>query len=141
MARYALIHNNKIRQIIEQQDQPTIPGDWQLLTDGREDVGDAWPWVAPPPKPAGPRIVQAQDFWDLFTKAERILLDIAEQHNPADTLAKQKASAERRLRHRDIDRDGHINMDKNWVSQYLTDMETDGILAAGRANAILTAPQ
>jgi len=136
--RYGLIKNGAIRQIVETDTVPTIPGNWQLLADGREAVGDAWPWVFTPAV-QGPPIIPAQDFWDRFTKAERIALDIAEQHNPADTNAKQKASAERRLRRRDIDRNGSVNLSKNWVTQYLLDMETDGIIAVGRA-AVLGAP-
>lgn len=133
--RYGLIKNGNIRQIVETDTAPAIAGNWQPLPDGREAIGDAWPWNPPAP-PAPPAVISAQDFWDRFTKQERVLLDIAEQHNPADPLAKQKTAAERRLRRRDIDRNGTINLSKNWVAQYLLDMETDGILAAGRATVV-----
>ena len=136
-SRYGQIKQGKIANIVEQDEVPTVSGTWVLLPDGRERIGDAWPWAAPIVPVV--YVIDAQDFWDRFTFAERTQLEIAEQHNPADTNAKQKAAAQRRLRRRDIDRNGTVNLQKNWTVSYVTDMETDGIIAAGRA-AVLLAP-
>ena len=85
-------------------------------------------------------IIAADAFWDRFTFNERAKLNVAQQHNPADSNVLQIAAAKRRLRQLDIDRDGEVKLHSNRITNFVNDMVADTILTAPRAALILTTP-
>ena len=104
-------------------------------------IGYSWDGqdFTPPPPTVYERITVGA-FWDRFTNAELVDYDVAMQHDPAATNAAKKAAAKLRIFRRDVGEVGSCKLTGNKVRNFVQDLETTGILAAGRAAAILDAP-
>jgi hypothetical protein len=95
---------------------------------------------APAAAPRVPQLITTEAFWARFTNAELVDYDVAMQHDPAASSAAKKAAAKLRIFQRDADQTGYRKLTANKVTTTLADLETAGILAAGRAATILTTP-
>ncbi len=137
MARYGRIRDGRISQVVDDDKEPQISGVWVELTDARMSVGDSWPW-SPTATPARFSLTQ-EEFWDRWTKAERISLDLAMQHDPGATNALQRAAAEWRYRYGALLALPVVDTRRNKVERFVADAETAGILASGRGAALLAA--
>lgn len=84
--------------------------------------------------------IRAEAFWERFTNAELVDYDVAMQHDPAATNNAKKDAAKLRIFKADTNQSGYRNLTKNKVTSFMAGLETSGILAAGRANEILTTP-
>lgn len=85
-------------------------------------------------------IITAEAFWDRFTLNERADFLIASQIDLTAGNNAKRAAAKRQLRRQDIDRGGIVRLKSQKLQSFVTDLETDGILSAGRAAEILTTP-
>lgn len=137
MTRYGRIRDGRISQVVDDDKEPQIGGVWVELTDDRMSVGDSWPW-SPAATPARFSLTQ-EEFWDRWTKAERISLDLAMQHDPGATNALQRAAAEWRYRYGELLALPVVDTRRNKVERFVADAETAGILASGRGAALLAA--
>lgn len=97
------------------------------------------PPAAAPDQPAVRRITQLA-FWNRFTLPERIAIDMASIDNPAAALAiRQQSSALRDLRQQ-VNSANFIDVERADTRAGVQQLESIGLLAAGRAMAILDAP-
>lgn len=87
-----------------------------------------------------PSRIATEAFWDRFKNTEHVDLNIAEQFRPADTVPLQKDAARRRIFAREINLRGYTRLNSNKTVVYVTSLETDGIIAAGRASEVLNTP-
>jgi hypothetical protein len=94
----------------------------------------------PPAAPKANSLIRTEAFWDRFTSAELVDYDVAMQHDPASSNAAKKDAAKLRIFKEDAGFSGYRKMSSNKVTSFVTGLETSGILAAGRATMILTAP-
>jgi hypothetical protein len=85
-------------------------------------------------------LIATEAFFDRLTFAERVSLDVAIQHDSTATNAVKRDAAKRRIRIADLRSDLKINLRKPWVVNFIRELEADGILAIGRADAILLPP-
>lgn len=84
--------------------------------------------------------IKASAFWDRFTNAELVSYDVAMQHDPAATAGAQRAAARLRIFRREVSDAGRLNLSRQKVSDFLASLESAGVIAPGRASAILSAP-
>lgn len=94
----------------------------------------------PSPQEKSAWIIRVDAFWDRFTMTERADLLIASQIDPAATQAVKRAAARRQLRVADINNDPFVRLKAGKIEGFVTSLETDGVLAAGRATVILGTP-
>lgn len=93
------------------------------------------------PAPSVPReFITAAAFWDRFTNAEMIDYDVAMQHDPGATNAAKRLAARLRIFRRELSDTGKVRLSKPKTTDFVTSLEAAGVIAAGRAAAILTAP-
>ena len=85
-------------------------------------------------------IITSEAFWGRFTFNERADFLIASQIDLSAGNSAKRAAAKRQLRRQDIDRDGIVRLKSKKIEDFVNGLETDGILSAGRAAQILTAP-
>lgn len=84
--------------------------------------------------------IRADAFWERFSNAELVAYDVAMQHDPAASNSAKNAAAKLRIFQRDTDTSGYRKLTANKVVNAVNDLEAAGILASGRAAAILTTP-
>lgn len=75
-----------------------------------------------------------------LTQAEEVSLELALWINPNDTIAARRTSAQLKVRKAAILGMSTVKLTMQKVVNYFNDLETSGVLAAGRAAQILSAP-
>lgn len=133
MPRWGLIINDIVDTVVDQDSKPTLPGNWVDV--GNANFGDIWGGGTPQrPKRW---VITNEAFWNRFTTAERIALDVASQHDPAAANPAKNKAGRYRVLTRDIDKNPTIKLKANWIENFVRLLETDGVLATGRADTIL----
>lgn len=79
-------------------------------------------------------------FIERLTENEWEDIELAAAHNPGDTNADKRKAARLRARLRRLDSYPVVNLQRNWVRNLVTSLETSGAIAAGRAVQILDTP-
>ena len=101
-------------------------------------------YVEPPVVPPAPivlaRHVTKSAFRNRFTQAERVALEIAALDTPLGTTAQRQAAAGLRANMADQRDAAYIDLDRATTRSGVLRLEQGGLLAAGRALAILDAP-
>jgi len=90
-------------------------------------------------------LIKTEAFWERFTNAEMLDIEVGAFQNLSGTDPQKKAAAKVRVFRDDANSSGYRNLDKNKVRNFVTDLETTAgtsgnILAAGRAAVILDTP-
>lgn len=137
--RWALIQNGKVANVVEQDSQPQIEGVWVECG----NAGPEWSYdgsTFAPPISVEVRHITQYAFRQRFTQAERIGIEIASLDDPSASMAVRQQAAALRVAMTDLAQAQFVNLDLAVVSQALVDLETAGLLTAGRANEILSAP-
>jgi hypothetical protein len=96
-----------------------------------------FPYVPPPPNT---NLITPFALIERVTDAEWEDIELAAAHDPAATNAEKRKAARLRGRLRKINVYKTIDLSKNWVQNLFQNLETTGVLAAGRAAVILTVP-
>lgn len=91
-------------------------------------------------QPIAAEWIAAPAFWDRFTSEEMVSYDVSMQHDPLATNAAQRAAARLRIFRREASDAGRIKLGRQKVIDFVSSLEVSGVLAAGRAAAILTTP-
>lgn len=125
MRIYQLQNGNRVTARSDADIERIYPGQWTFL----EEL-----------MPAARVLISTEAFFERFTFAERVSIDLALQHDPAATNLAKRDAAKRRIRIADLRSELTINLRKSWVVNFVRELETDGILATGRADAILLPP-
>ena len=125
MQIYQLQNGNRVTARSDADIERIYPGQWTFL----EEL-----------MPAARVLISTEAFFDRFTFQERVNLDVAMQHDSAATNAVKRDAAKRRVRIADLRSLPTINLGKKWVQNFVRELETDGILGVGRADAILLPP-
>lgn len=79
-------------------------------------------------------------FRNRFTQAEKVALEIAALDNPAATLAQRQQAAAIRAHLADVSVSPFVDLGRDDTRAGVQALEAGGLLAAGRALAILDAP-
>lgn len=110
--------------------------------DGEQFVAPAAPPPPPPPPPATPepRKITPLAFRRRFTKAERAAVEWAAVDKPDRPEAERQMAAALRADLKDQEQASHIDLDDPELIEGVETLEVVGLIAAGRAQAILTAP-
>ena len=82
-------------------------------------------------------LISARALIERVTDAEWEDIELAAAHDPAATNQEKRKAARLRGRLRKISVYGTIDLSKNWVQNLFRNLETNGVLAAGRVNEIL----
>lgn len=88
--------------------------------------------------PSIPRHITKLAFRQRFTNSERIAIEIAALDNPAGTQQEREKSAAIRSYMKDVDVAKFIDLDRSDLQAGVNFLESIGLLAAGRANEIIT---
>lgn len=137
MKRWALIVDGAVSTVIEQLNTPSIPGAWVDCTGSAVGPGMVWSGSAFfPPVAAVYTRITTPAFWDRFTNNELVNYDVAMQHDPAATTPAKKAAAKLRIFMRDANNVGWLRLGATKVVSFVADLETQGVLASGRAAEI-----
>lgn len=136
MLRYALIVGGAVVTIVESSSAPDamLGGTWALCTTA-ESPGDAFDGTtfSKPAAASGARHVTQLAFLSRFTDAEYIAFDLA---SIGSTV---QAASLRRYKSK-IDSANYIDLERADTRAGVIALESAGLLAAGRALAILDAP-
>lgn len=138
MKSWALISGGNIAVIVTQATRPTIDGDWQEVNPANAAPGDDWQGGNAVRKRRFE--ISQQGFWDRFSFAERVDIDLAMQHDPAAANPAKKKAAKYRVRMQDILKQPVLRLKSNLVDGFVRDLEADAILAVGRADTVLLTP-
>lgn len=95
---------------------------------------------APPAQVPRPRHVTRLAFRSRFTAAEKVTLEIASLDNPAVSMPDRQQAAALRVYLADVGSALWIDLDRADTRAGVEALETAGLLAAGRALAILDGP-
>ena len=97
---------------------------------------------APVPEPPAPelRYITKLAFRNRFTTAEKVAIELAGVHNPADPAQKQQLAATVRASDKDVQASAYIDLGRPDTRAGVKAMEVFGLLAAGRADEILDSP-
>lgn len=148
--QYALINNNKVENIIvaDQEFIDSIPNQYQhiesLEQPSENNVGIGWSWdqaigFTPPesgepePTPAQPKKITQLAFISRFTDAEAIAIDLA-------SIGSTVEAASIRRYMQKVNTATFIDLERADTISGINQLEAVGLIGAGRANAILTAP-
>jgi len=138
--RWALVTNGVVANVVEQNSQPTIEGQWVECG----NAGPGWTYdgsvfIQPTPTPEVRNITQYA-FRQRFTQAERVGIEIASLDDSSASMVVRQQAAALRVAMTDLAQAQYVNLDLPIVAQSLADLETVGLLVSGRATAILSAP-
>lgn len=100
-------------------------------------VNGGWQVATPP---LAPRHITTLAFRNRFSQAEKVAIEMAALDDPAAAMPARLQAAAIRVNLADTAAARYIDLDRPDTRQGVQDMETDGLLAAGRAAAILDAP-
>ena len=120
--------------------QHTEPVEWvgmEFATHDHVEVVEA----PPPPPPAPPaRHITKLAFRNRFTQAEKVAIEIAALDDPEATMQQRAMSAALRASQEDVAVAQFIDLTRADTRAGVQMLETAGLLAAGRALAILDTP-
>ena len=148
--QYALINNNKVENIIvaDQEFIDSISNQYQhiesLEQPSENNVGIGWSWNQamgftqpdpgePEPTPAQPKNITQLAFISRFTDAEAIALDLA-------SIGSTVEAASIRRYMQKVNAATFIDLEREDTITGVNQLEAVGLIGAGRANVILTAP-
>jgi hypothetical protein len=147
--QYALINNNKVENIIvaDQEFIDAISNQYQHIESldqpGEHNIGVGWSWnqndgfYAPEPEPEpnqpSPKKITQLAFISRFTDAEAIALDLA-------SIGSTVEAASIRRYMQKVNAATFIDLERADTISGVNQLEAVGLIGAGRANAILTAP-
>ncbi len=147
--QYALINNNKVENIIvaDQEFIDTISNQHQrvepLDKPGEHNIGIGWSWSqnsgfsapanAPEQTQPSPKKITQLAFISRFTDAEAIALDLA-------SIGSTVEAASIRRYMQKVDAATFIDLEREDTITGVNQLEAVGLIGAGRANVILTAP-
>lgn len=136
--RFGLIQGGIVATVVEQDSTPQIAGQWVACG----NAGPGWTYdgstFAPPPAPTLPRHITQYAFRQRFTQAERVAIEIASLDDPSASMAQRQQAAALRVAMTDLAQAQFVNLDLPTVATALADLETAGLLAAGRASEIVS---
>src|SRR5690606_15424389 len=98
-----------------------------------------WPAAEPEPAATDTRITKLA-FRNRFTQAEKAALELASVDDPTGTEQQRMQSAALRAYLKDVEAAAFINLAGPAVDSGVRDLEAMGLLEAGRADEIITAP-
>ncbi len=93
----------------------------------------------PPAAPQGRRITRLA-FRNRFAQAEKVAIEIAALDNPAATMAQRAAAAGLRAYNADVNAAQFVDLDRPDTRAGVQALEAFGLIAAGRAFAVLDTP-
>lgn len=142
MERYAQIRDQVVIRVIESGTDPDgINGEWVACGNAGPDwIYNNGVFTAPPVVEPAPKYLSKLGFRNRFTSQEKALIEFAALDNPAGTLQERMTSAGIRASLADQRDAQFINPLRPDTRQGVIDMETAGLLQAGRALQILDAP-
>lgn len=124
-----------------------VVGDGSVYEDIVWDAGEPIPsketldtWIAANPEVASQSIITVLAFRNRFTQAEKIAIEFATLDNPSAPMANRQLAAAFRAMMKDVDAATFIDLARQDTIDGVTAFETYGVIGAGRANQILTAP-
>lgn len=135
MKRWALVENELVANVVEQDDQPKIEGVWIEIPDGK--AGPGWKYVngafvnpEPPPPPfVRPQTLTKLQFRFRMTDAEYVgILSAAKTDVAVEAWVKT------------FDMAPFINVEDQRTKDGVAVLVSKGLLTQERANEILTAP-
>jgi len=88
-------------------------------------------------QPPRARHITALALRNRFTKAEKVAIEIAALDDPAAPMAERMQAAAIRSSLKDAEVADYIDLDRPDTRQGIEDLETNGLIAAGRAQEIL----
>lgn len=139
MARFALIKNGQVVNVVEQAAAPP-GGKWVDVSATPVSPGLTYDGsIFAPVRVVYKRILSGA-FWDRFSNGELVDYDVAMQHDPAASSGAKKDAARLRVFRREIGETGYCDLTRSRVRSFVQGLETAGILAAGRALEILDTP-
>ncbi len=142
MSKYALIKNNKVVTVVEQETAPDIDGfiDVELPAGSLVGPGYTYDGSFIPPVDTRPRHITKLAFRNRFTLAEKAAMELAALDNPQATLQERSQSALLRAMMKDLEVATFIDLDRVETREGVETLETFGLLGEGRASEILNGP-
>lgn len=98
---------------------------------------------SPPPAPVIPELpkfITKLAFRNRFTSQEKVAIEMASLDDPTASLQQRQTSATLRYYLKDVDAATYIDLDRADTQAGVQNLEAAGLIAAGRANEILTSP-
>lgn len=143
--QYALIENGTVANIAvaDEETAAALPGQWvpaQGAQIGWHYDGEAFTAPAPESPPAQDTRITRLAFRNRFTQAEKVALELAALDNPSATMPQRTQSAAMRAYLKDVDAAQFIDLADANVKEGVQTLEAAGLLTAGRAAEIITAP-
>lgn len=142
--RYALIKGAAVVTVVEQDDPPVPNGmfDIAVQTDGPASGGWTWDGVnlnPPVPRNLG-KLISRIAFRNRLTDDEKINIELAALDIPNGQPAARRKQAKLRVLKEDVLSASKIDLSDARFIAAVNEMESEGLLGSGRAQAILTAP-
>lgn len=133
MARWALVRGGEVAAVVEQAAQPTVDlgGQWIDVTGLHVGPGYTYDGNAFAAPVVAIRSLSPRDFWRRFTVSEREALE--NKLATGTQAVKDKISAFRTY----VLTGGAVELDDDYIIAAVAQMETAGVIAAGRAAKIL----
>jgi bifunctional pyridoxal-dependent enzyme with beta-cystathionase and maltose regulon repressor activities len=97
------------------------------------------PYIPPVNTAVGTKVTVLA-FRNRFTQAEKVTMDMASIDNPAGTMQQRQLAASLRVMATDLGVATFVDLARADLIVGVHSLETYGIIGAGRANTILTAP-
>jgi hypothetical protein len=139
MARYGLIVDTVVVNVVEQATAPTIPGNWVLLPDGvgPEQQQQGQNFIARRSTRAA--TIRGDALLSRLTEAEEAALQVAMSDLPAGSSGVRTAAAELRVWVRRTLATRAFDLRATSTQTWLERLQTAGVIAGGRAAAIVGA--
>jgi hypothetical protein len=141
MKRWALIDGGTVANVVEQDDAPQIGGDWRDITGlhvgpGFTLDGETY---SPPAAIAPLRRVTRLAFRNRFTRDEKLAIEVASLDDLSTSMGQRQQAAALRVYLSDLAAATFIDLDRPDARSGVLQLETLGLLGAGRALQILDA--
>ena len=144
--QYALIESGRVVNVIEADAAfiEALPGTWAPA----EGAGIGWHYdgekFTPPAAPGGVPVTETRvsrlAFRKRFTQQEKVALELAALDNPSAAMPQRAQSAALRAYLKDVDAAQFIDLTDAHVKEGVQTLEAAGLLNAGRAAEIISAP-
>jgi len=140
MKRWALVSDGYVINVVEQDVAPTT-GAWVECTNQPIGPGCTWNGSVFGPVPATVyKLIKTTAFWDRFSNGELVDYDVAMQHDPSASSNAKKSAAKLRIFRQSASDDGFVKLGSSKTVTFVADLETSGVIAAGRAVQITGTP-
>lgn len=97
-------------------------------------------WIVANPVEETDSKITVLAFRNRFTQTEKVTLDLASIDNPSATMQQRQMAAALRVMQQDINAATYIDLSRSDTIAGVNALESYGIIGAGRASVILTAP-